>query len=406
MILLSSCPITKNKRLQALRRATYNIGKVIMAEETSGLDARCEEAFAKVRTYAVEAAPTTARTTGRRTTGAGRFGRLFGTSPAMTAVYQMIEKVAPTDASVLLIGESGTGKELVANSIHDESPRRAGAFVAINCGAFSANLIEAELFGYERGAFTGAVRSHRGCFERATGGTLFLDEITEMPLELQIKLLRALETGSFYRVGGEQEMSVNVRIIAATNRDPNQAVSQNLLREDLLYRLAVFPLPLPPLRARGPDIELLAQQFLDELNAEAGTQKSLSASARAFLTQHSWPGNVRELKNAVQRAFIMGDAEVNFELRAKEAPAQAAQPAAPTVSGPTLQFAIGMPLADIERDVIMATLEHCRGRKRETAELLGVSLKTLYNRLNQYRGVSGANAPGEVHSLAAASNAS
>jgi transcriptional regulator with GAF, ATPase, and Fis domain len=147
--------------------------------------------------------------------------------------------------------------------------------VAINCGAFSANLIEAELFGYERGAFTGAVRSHRGCFERASGGTLFLDEITEMPVELQIKLLRALESGRFYRVGGEQELSVNVRIIAATNRDPNHAVAQGLLREDLLYRLAVFPLPLPPLRAREADIELLAQHFLDELNAAGGNRQGV-----------------------------------------------------------------------------------------------------------------------------------
>jgi hypothetical protein len=168
----------------------------------------------------------------RRAAPQARFGRLYGVSAAMNAVFEMIEKVAPSDASVLLIGESGTGKELAANAIHDESACRAGAFVAINCGAFSANLIEAELFGYERGAFTGAVRSHRGCFERASGGTLFLDEITEMPVELQIKLLRALESGRFYRVGGEQELSVNVRIIAATNRDPNHAVAQGLLRED------------------------------------------------------------------------------------------------------------------------------------------------------------------------------
>jgi DNA-binding NtrC family response regulator len=297
----------------------------------------------------------------------------------------MVEKVAPTEASVLLIGESGTGKELVANAIHDESAVRAGAFVAINCGAFSPHLIEAELFGYERGAFTGAVRSHRGCFERASAGTLFLDEITEMPLELQIKLLRALETGCFYRVGGEQEQSVNVRIIAATNRDPNQAVAQGRLREDLLYRLAVFPLPLPPLRARGTDIELLAQHFLDELNAPAGTTKVFSAAALEYLARHGWPGNVRELKNAVQRAFIMAETEVNFEPADHHTPiAMRDKPLAP--AGSSLHFAIGTPLEAIEREVIVATLEHCRGRKRETAQLLGVSLKTLYNRLNEYSG--------------------
>ena len=204
-----------------------------------------------------------------------------------------------------------------------------------------------------------------------------------MPVELQIKLLRALETGRFYRVGGEQEMKVNVRIIAATNRDPNQAVTQGLLREDLLYRLAVFPLPLPPLRAREADIELLAQHFLDELNVAAGTEKTFTAAARDYLARHDWPGNVRELKNAVQRAFIMADTEVMFDARANGTPNARKTPPS---SGPLLQFAVGTPLQDIEREVIVATLEHCHGRKRETAELLGVSLKTLYNRLNEYRG--------------------
>jgi DNA-binding NtrC family response regulator len=332
--------------------------------------------------FAVDPATRLPGTSARKSAAGARFGRLYGTSPAMRTVYQMVEKVAPTEASVLLIGESGTGKELVANAIHDESACREGAFVAINCGAFSANLIEAELFGYERGAFTGAVRSHRGCFERASGGTLFLDEITEMPLELQIKLLRALETGCFYRVGGEQEQSVNVRIIAATNRDPNQAVAQGRLREDLLYRLAVFPLPLPPLRARGADIELLAQHFLDELNAPTGSAKTFSAPAREFLARHPWPGNVRELKNAVQRAFIMADSEVNFERSDHTSPTLRDKPLAS--AGSSLNFAIGTPLDTIEREVIVATLEHCRGRKRETAQLLGVSLKTLYNRLNEY----------------------
>ena len=359
-------------------------------QETAS-NAVCKDAFAKIRAFAIDPASQVSRTAPRLENPGARFGRLYGNSTAMNAIYQMVEKVAPTDASVLLIGESGTGKELVANAIHDLSACCGGAFVAINCGAFSANLIEAELFGYERGAFTGAVRSHRGCFERATGGTLFLDEIIEMPLELQIKLLRALESGRFYRVGGEQEMSVNVRVIAATNRDPNEAVTQGLLREDLLYRLAVFPLPLPPLRARDKDIELLAQRFLAELNAAAGTNKTFSAAARDFLVRHSWPGNVRELKNAVQRAFIMGEAQVNFDLPEKSTPASE-QPAA---SGPSLRFAVGTSLADIERAVIVATLAHCRGRKRETAELLGVSLKTLYNRLNEYQAGSAVNRIGE-----------
>ena len=351
--------------------------------EMTSLNGPCGEAFATARKFAVQPANELASRT--RNTLQPRFGKLCGASSAMKAVYQMIEKVAPSQASVLLIGESGTGKELAATAIHEQSTRAGGAFVAINCGAFSPNLIEAELFGYERGAFTGAVRAHRGCFERASGGTLFLDEIAEMPVELQIKLLRALETNRFYRVGGEQELSVNVRVIAATNRDPNEAVTQGALREDLLYRLAVFPLPLPPLRDRGEDIELLAQYFLDELNAVAGTSKSYTAAAREFLTQHAWPGNVRELKNAVQRAYIMAEAEVNFA-QPTQALLRRDKPSLPNAA--MLQFVVGTPLEDIEREVIVATLEHCHGRKRETAELLGVSLKTLYNRLNEYRGVA------------------
>ena len=347
------------------------------------LNSTCQDAFANASMFATVAPAPSARTPARRTHPAAQFGRLYGQSSAMAVVYQMIAKVAPSEATVLLIGESGTGKELAANAIHDESSRRAGPFVAINCCAFSANLIEAELFGYERGAFTGAVRSHRGCFERASRGTLFLDEVTDMPIELQIKLLRALETGRFYRVGSERELDVDVRIVAATNRDPNQAVTQGLLREDLLYRLAVFPLPLPPLRAREGDIELLAQHFLDKLNASAGTSKVFTSLAREFLAQHDWPGNVRELKNAVQRAFILADSEVNFDLRGNGMPRAQKSP---VNTGALLQFAVGTPLQDIEREVIVATLEHCRGRKRETAELLGVSLKTLYNRLNEYRG--------------------
>ncbi len=370
--------------------------------EITSINERCGEAFAIARKFAIEPS-TDLRSRANHVPAQASSGKLCGASSAMRAVYEMIDKVAPSQASVLLIGESGTGKELAATAIHEKSARAAGAFVAINCGAFSPNLIEAELFGYERGAFTGAVRSHRGCFERASGGTLFLDEIAEMPVELQIKLLRALETNRFYRVGGEQELDVNVRVISATNRDPNKAVSQGILREDLLYRLAVFPLPLPPLRERGEDIELLAEHFLDELNAVAGTTKSYTAAAREFLAQHCWPGNVRELKNAVQRAFIMSEADVIFA-QPTQALLQRGKPSSP--NGAMLQFAVGTPLEDIEREVIVATLEHCRGRKRETAELLGVSLKTLYNRLNDYRGDGAADfAPSDIRTLSFAAKA-
>lgn len=304
--------------------------------------------------------------------------RLLGSSKPMKMLRAMIEKVAPTAAGVLVMGESGTGKEIIANSIHEASARRDRPFVAINCGALPANLVEAELFGYEKGAFTGAVRAHQGCFERASGGTLFLDEITEMPPELQVTLLRALETGRFCRVGGAQEISVDVRVIAATNRDPAVAVASGCLREDLLYRLAVFPIQVPALRERDDDIELLAQHFLDRLNADAGTGKRLSDEARTFLRRHSWPGNVRELRNAVQRAFILADEVLDF------GDAIATQPAF-TLRGDALHFRIGTALEDIEREVIFATLAHCQGRRKQTAELLGVSVKTLYNRLNEYR---------------------
>ena len=333
------------------------------------------DAFAIAREFALTGAPSRSRPVPAAASGA--LGQLRGTSTPMQALYDMIERVAPTSASVLIVGESGTGKEVIATAIHESSQRAQQPFLAINCGALPANLVEAELFGYEKGAFTGAVRAHQGCFERASGGTLFLDEITEMPLELQVTLLRALETGRFCRVGGAQEISVDVRVIAATNRDPATAMADGCLREDLLYRLAVFPIQVPALRERGDDIELLARHFLDELNADAGTAKRLSANARAFLRSHSWPGNVRELKNAVQRAFILADEALDF------GGAIAARPAF-SLRGDALQFRIGTALEEIEREVIFATLAHCQGRKKQTAELLGVSVKTLYNRLNDY----------------------
>ena len=306
----------------------------------------------------------------------GRFGRLFGSSAVMQEVYRMIEKVAPTEATVFITGESGCGKELVARTIHERSPRARGAFVAINCGAIPANLIEAELFGHERGAFTGANRQHRGCFERAEGGTLFLDEITEMAPEMQVRLLRVLETGRFMRVGGDGEIRTNVRVLTATNRDALDAVRDGRLREDLMYRLAVFPISLPPLRDREGDTELLAEHFLQNLNAETGTSKHFSRAALTTIRAYHWPGNVRELKNAVHRAFIMAEEFVELDLTGL---------ACPAVEGECLRVPVGTSLAEMERQAIFATLDHCRGNKRRAAEMLGVSLKTLYNRLTAYQ---------------------
>jgi DNA-binding NtrC family response regulator len=305
---------------------------------------------------------------------------LLGDSEAMQEVFRLIERVGPTEASVLLTGESGSGKELAAQSIHDRSARRGGPFLAINCGAIPAGLIEAELFGYEKGSFTGAVRAHAGVFERAQGGTLLLDEVTEMPLDMQTRLLRVLETRKFYRVGASVEFISDVRVIASTNRCPLQAVQNGQLREDLLYRLAVFPIDMPPLRSRGNDVELLAEHFLTELNVQSRTQKRLSAMARMTLKQHTWPGNVRELKNCIERAFILGDQSLEL--------APLIQNAARSGDGSSdrerLDIRVGSRIYDMERSLIEATLDYFKGNKRRAADALGCSLKTLYNKLNGY----------------------
>jgi two-component system response regulator AtoC len=297
----------------------------------------------------------------------GRFGGMVGASSRMQAVYDLVSKVAPTDVPVLVIGETGTGKELVAGTLHAMSRRREAPFVPVNCGAIAPGVIESELFGHERGSFTGADRAHKGYFEKANGGTLFLDEITEMTADLQVKLLRVLETGAVERVGGGDPIKVDVRVVAATNRRPEQAVADGRLREDLLYRLNVFPILLPPLRERGDDVVLIAEDFLAELNeGRDGPPKA-----------HSWPGNVRELRNVVQRAFILAPNDVDVD----------SLPVGDVTEeriGTSLVVRVGTPIEEAEKRLILATLEHCAGDKKRAAELLGISLKTLYNRLNVY----------------------
>jgi DNA-binding NtrC family response regulator len=308
-------------------------------------------------------------------------GALLGASAAMQAVFRLIERVGPTEAGVLLTGESGTGKELAARSIHERSLRCGGPFVAINCGAIPAGLIEAELFGYEKGSLNGAGRAYAGVFERAEGGTLLLDEVTEMPLDMQTRLLRVLETRKFYRVGARAEFASDVRVIAATNRCPLLAVRNGRLREDLLYRLAVFPVAMPPLRERDGDVELLAAHFLAELNEQAQTQKRFSALARMTLKQHAWPGNVRELKNCVERAFILGDTVVELAPLLQDT---AARDADQIENHARLNIRVGSRIHDMERSLIEATLDYFKGNKRRAAMALGCSLKTLYNKLNGY----------------------
>jgi DNA-binding NtrC family response regulator len=311
----------------------------------------------------------------------GRFGHILGSSAPMQKLYDQLGRVAPTSATCLLIGESGTGKELAAQTLHDLSRRKKSPFLPLNCGAVSPQLIESELFGHEKGSFTGADRQHKGYFERAHGGTLFLDEITEMPQELQVKLLRVLETGSFTRVGTTQPITADVRVIAATNRSPEGAVADGKLREDLYHRLNVFPLSMPPLRDRSADIELLAQHFLDALNKQESAAKSFAQPTIAALYAHSWPGNVRELKNYVQRAFILADDVIGADL----APAAVASPD----TAPLLTVRVGSTLDEVSRRLIEATLAEC-GSKRKAADMLGISLKTLYNRLAVYKAEPGA----------------
>ena len=316
---------------------------------------------------------------------------LLGQSGPMRVLYNQIERVAPTNASVLITGESGCGKELVARSIHAASSRADGPFICINCGAIPDSLIEAEMFGYEKGSFTGALRTHAGVFERADGGTLFLDEITEMPAELQTRLLRVLESSAFFRVGGTREIAVDVRIVAASNRDPLHAVEIGQLREDLLYRLAVFPIQVAPLRERGSDLQLLAEHFLAELNAASGTHKRFGPGALQRLAHHRWPGNVRELHNAIERAFILCDTQV------EPAPISTAAQNEPQLErdgqGASLRIAVGSKLETVERTLIEATLSHFDGNKRRAATALGCSLRTLYNRLSSY------NQPGHFAEL-------
>jgi DNA-binding NtrC family response regulator len=304
----------------------------------------------------------------------------------MRQLFRMIAKVAPTQANVLIEGESGTGKELVANTIYLMSGRAGQPFVAVNCGAISPNLMEAELFGHERGSFTGAIKSRKGCFERADGGILFLDEVTEMSMDMQIKLLRILETGRFCRVGADAETEVKVRVIAATNRCPKQAVRDGILRSDLYYRLSVFPLQVPPLRERGEDIELIGNVFLDRLNREEHTNKVFSQASRQFMQAYHWPGNVRELKNAVQRAFILADRELDLTAAMTAVSPVAAQvnQSAQEESGDCVTLQVGSTLEEAQRRLICATLGHYHGNKTLTAAVLGVSLKTLYNRLKEY----------------------
>lgn len=314
----------------------------------------------------------------RRVAGDGHgFAGMIGQAESMQELFAQIRRAAVHDVNVLIEGESGTGKELVARAVHDCSGR-TGAFVAFNCAAVSADLLGSQLFGHERGAFTGAVQAHEGLFERADGGTLFLDEITEMPVALQSFLLRVLETRTVTRVGGTREFSVDVRVIAASNRELGEAMATGRLREDLYYRLAEFPLRLAPLRERPDDVPLLAAHFLERLNRRYRTRKVLPDAVMRELARRTWPGNVRELRHLVQRAYILSPGD-ELALPPRE------QPRAVHSAGGAVQFQVGMTFDQIEREMLLKTLAFHNNNKRETARSLGVTTKTVYNRLQRYR---------------------
>jgi DNA-binding NtrC family response regulator len=312
----------------------------------------------------------------------GTFGSLIGNSPEMRKIYQVVEQAAPTAASVLITGESGTGKELIAQTIHQLSPRASFPFIAINCAAIPETLLESEIFGHEKGAFTGAADRRQGCFELADRGTLFLDEIGEMTPATQVKLLRVLQERTFRRLGGRTEQSVDVRVIAATNVEPLQAVQAGKLREDLFYRLNVFSFRLPPLRERKEDLPLLVQAFITEFNQR--NQKNIAGvdhQAMRLLEHYMWPGNVRELRNVIERATILAPGPF---IEIKHLP-PVLNDERPTQHQPQVALAPGTTVEEAERRLILMTLEHTRDNKTRAAEILGISLKTLHNKLNKLR---------------------
>src|SRR5947207_990020 len=312
----------------------------------------------------------------------GALGHLVGKAPRMQMLFEEIEMGANTDANVFIVGESGSGKEVVANTIHSLSRRRNKPFVAFNCGAISPTLIESEIFGHEKGAFTNAIKRREGYFELAKGGTVFLDEITEMPIKLQVKLLRVLEEGKFRRVGGNEEINIDARIIAASNRDPQKAIGDGKMREGLYYRLNVFPIEVPPLRERLEDIPLFAHFFLQKLNeTEDKKVENIDQEFIEALQAYEWQGNVRELRNVMNRAFIMarGDTLTVECLPDKLLGARKRR------SRNAVSIPLGQPMEEVERIVIEETLNMTDGDRRKTADILGISYKTLYNKTKKYK---------------------
>jgi DNA-binding NtrC family response regulator len=322
----------------------------------------------------------------RRLVETGVLGSMVGVSKQMREIFGLIEQIAPSNVSVLITGESGTGKELVARTLHDLSPRKKSPFVAVNCAAIPETLIESELFGHEKGAFTGAAERRAGCFELASGGTLLLDELGEMPAATQAKLLRVLEERKFRRLGGRSEQEVDVRVLAATNRDPDEAVAQGHLRADLFYRLNVFNVHMPPLRDHLEDIPAMAEAMLMEMNKKHGRKVSgVAASMLDRMVSYNWPGNAREMRNTIERAVILCPDGYPLDaghLSTSFAKAQAL--AANTFDANVVPIRVGTTVDEAERQLILRTLESTGQNKTRAAEILAISLKTLHNKLKEY----------------------
>jgi DNA-binding NtrC family response regulator len=376
---------TIDTAVQAMRMGAYDyITKPI---DTNRLRTILQNASALLGTR------TELEVTRRKLRDAGSLGSLVGSSKKMQEIFRLIEMVAPSTASVLITGASGTGKELVARTVHDLSPRHGKPFIPINCAAIPETLIESEVFGHEKGAFTGALERRTGCFELAEGGTLLLDEIGEMPVATQAKLLRVLEDRKLRRLGSKVETTVDVRVLAATNKVPEEAVARGELRNDLYYRLNVFNIHMPPLREHKDDIPELVQELLGEMNTKHG--RKVAAVSEAVLnafTNYSWPGNVRELRNTLERAVIVCEAAV---VETKHLPPGFGQTTLRTSAddGDAVRLDVGTTVEQAEKLLILKTLEATNNNKTRAAEILGISLKTLHNKLKEYGSAAADAAP-------------
>src|SRR6266404_1599922 len=370
---------------QAMRMGAYD--KITKPIDTNRLRTILQNASALLGTKAENEAMR------RKLRDAGSLGSLVGASKKMQEIFRLIEMVAPSTASVLITGASGTGKELVARTVHELSPRRGKSFIPINCAAIPETLIESEVFGHEKGAFTGALERRIGCFELAEGGTLLLDEIGEMPIGTQAKLLRVLEDRKLRRLGSKVETAVDVRVLAATNKVPEEAVARGELRNDLYYRLNVFNIHLPPLREHKEDVPELVQALLEDMNEKHGRRvATVSEAVLNAFRNHTWPGNVRELRNTLERAVIVCEGPA-IETRHLP-PGFGHAPLRPSVDdADSIRVGVGTTVGEAERLLIVKTLESTNNNKTRAAEILGISLKTLHNKLKEY-GSSGSDGAG------------